>query len=99
VASLGGGAVLAVVGVLTDGGHPSTAHQVAATGILLVGYVIMALGFSTIYRATVMLSLWRLGMESLQLSGLSALDKVRATGRPSSPLGEGLADALNVGSY
>jgi hypothetical protein len=27
------------------------------------------------------------------------LDKVRASGRPSSALGEGLADALNVGSY
>jgi hypothetical protein len=40
-----------------------------------------------------------MGMESLQLSGLSALEKVKASGRPSSALGEGLADALNVGSY
>jgi hypothetical protein len=47
----------------------------------------------------VMLSLWKLGMESLQLSGLSALDRVKASGGPSSPLGEGLADALNVGGY
>ena len=38
--------------------------------LLLVGYVVAALGFSTIYRATVMLSLWKLGMESLQMSGL-----------------------------
>jgi uncharacterized membrane protein YjgN (DUF898 family) len=90
---------LLAVGTLAGDGHASTARQLAATGILLVGYVIVALGFSTIYRATVLLSLWQLGMESLQLSGLSALDKVRATGRPSSPLGEGLADALNVGSY
>jgi hypothetical protein len=61
--------------------------------------VIVALGFSTIYRATVMLSLWQLGMESLQLSGLSALKRVKASGRPSSALGEGLAEALNVGGY
>jgi hypothetical protein len=45
------------------------------------------------------LSLWQLGMESLQLSGLSALERVKATGQPSSAIGEGLADALNVGSY
>jgi uncharacterized membrane protein YjgN (DUF898 family) len=73
--------------------------EIATTLVGLLGYVIAALGFSTIYRATVALSLWQLGMESLQLSGLSALEKVKATGRPSSALGEGLADALNVGSY
>ena len=65
----------------------------------MIGYVIVALGYSTIYRATVLLSLWQLGMESLQLSGLSALENVKATGQPSSAIGEGLADALNVGSY
>ena len=45
------------------------------------------------------LSLWQLGMESLELSVLSELEKVKAAGRPSSALGEGLADALNVGGY
>jgi uncharacterized membrane protein YjgN (DUF898 family) len=73
--------------------------QIGTTLALLIGYVIAALGFSTIYRATVLLSLWQLGMESLQLSGLSALEKVRASGRASSAFGEGLADALNVGGY
>jgi hypothetical protein len=38
-------------------------------------------------------------MESLQLSGLSALERVKAAGGPSSALGEGMADALNVGGY
>ena len=79
--------------------HSGTGGEIATTGIGLAGYVIAALGYSTIYRATVMLSLWQLGMESLQLSGLSALDTVQARGRASSPLGEGLADALNVGGY
>ena len=98
-------AVLAVIGLpalLLIGwlaGNEGTAGEIAATVVLLVGYVVAALGFSTIYRATVMLSLWRLGMESLQLSGLSALDRVKAGGRPSSAFGEGLADALNVGGY
>ncbi len=91
---------LAVIGLISggeDGGGP--AGEIAATVILLIGYVIMALGYSTIYRATVLLSIWQLGMESLHLSGLSALERVKASGRPSSALGEGLADALNVGGY
>ncbi|MDP2410821.1 MAG: DUF898 family protein [Pseudolabrys sp.] len=89
-----GFAVLLVLGALiTD----DQTGEIVATVFLLVGYVIAALGLSTIYRATALLALWRLGMESLQLSGLSALDRVRAVGRPSSALGEGLADALNVG--
>jgi uncharacterized membrane protein YjgN (DUF898 family) len=94
-----GALVLVPMGVAVSIGKVATAGQIAATLVLLVGYVITALGFSTIYRATVLLSLWQLGMESLHLSGLAALDKVKATGRPSSALGEGLADALNVGSY
>jgi len=100
------GIVLAAIGTLAllavgaiAGSEPSGAGEIAATGLLLVGYVIAALGFSTVYRATVMLSLWKLGMESLQLSGLSALDRVTAEGGPSSALGEGLADALNIGGY
>jgi uncharacterized membrane protein YjgN (DUF898 family) len=94
-----GALVLVPMGVAVSIGKVATAGQIAATLVLLVGYVITALGFSTIYRATVLLSVWQLGMESLQLSGLSILENVKATGRPSSALGEGLADALNVGSY
>ncbi len=88
---------LLVIGALAGDDGSGAGGEIAATLILLGGYVIAALGFSTVYRATVQLSLWQLGMESLQLSGLSALDRVKATGRPSSAFGEGLADALNVG--
>ncbi len=89
---------LGTIAWLTKTGH-GTGGEIAATVILLVGYVAIALGFSTIYRATVLLSLWQLGVESMHLSGLSALERVKAGGRPSSALGEGLADALNVGGY
>jgi uncharacterized membrane protein YjgN (DUF898 family) len=92
-------AILAVPAFLAVGALASAASEIVAAGVMLAGYVIVALGFSTIYRATVLLSLWQLGMESLQLSGLSALDRVQASGRPSSAVGEGLADALNVGGY
>jgi uncharacterized membrane protein YjgN (DUF898 family) len=94
-----GAVALVMMGAVASVGKVDTGGQIATTLVLLVGYVITALGFSTIYRATVLLSLWQLGMESLQLSGLSALEKIKATGRPSSALGEGLADALNVGGY
>jgi len=90
---------LLVVGIMAGTEQTGAGAEIAATLVLLVGYVIVALGLSTIYRATVMLSLWQLGMESLQLSGLSALEKVKGAGRPSSAVGEGLADALNVGGY
>ena len=96
-------AIIGAIGLLVIGtlavNASSAGGEIAATGALLVGYVFVALGFSTVYRATVLLSLWQLGMESLQLSGLSALERVKAAGRPSSALGEGLADALNVGGY
>ena len=60
-------------------------------------YVIMMLGYSTLYQATVKLALWRHGVDSIEIDGLSVLERVKATGRPSSAVGEGLADALNMG--
>jgi uncharacterized membrane protein YjgN (DUF898 family) len=60
-------------------------------------YVAMALGYSTIYQATFKLGLWRCVAESLEMSNLEELEQVAAAGEPASPVGEGLADALNVG--
>ena len=45
----------------------------------------------------VKLALWRLAAQSVELSGAEVLDSVHAAGVPSSAVGEGLADALNVG--
>lgn len=93
------GPALFIVGLLTGSGETTVAAEIAAALMLLGGYVIAALGFSTLYRATVGFALWQLSMESLQLSGLTALDTVAARGQPSSALGEGLADALRVSGY
>ena len=60
-------------------------------------YVVVMLGYSTIYQATVKLALWRHGAESTEIEGVAMLEQVKAVGRPSSAVGEGLADALNVG--
>jgi uncharacterized membrane protein YjgN (DUF898 family) len=64
---------------------------------LVIGYAIIALSYSTIYQATVRWRLWKHGVESLELAGTEVLDRVRASGATGSPVGEGLADALNVG--
>ena len=58
-----GAFVLGVMGTAFSIGRVDSADQIATILALLTGYVVTALGFSTIYRATVLLSLWQLGME------------------------------------
>jgi hypothetical protein len=57
------------------------------------------LGYSAIYQGTVKLTLWRSGVDTMALDGAAALDGVKAEGAASSAVGEGLADALNVGGF
>ena len=81
---------------------PSVSSEIAETVGVVGGvafYVAMMLGFSTIYQATAKLALWRRGVESIELTGADALSRVTAEGAPSSAVGEGLADALNVGGF
>jgi uncharacterized membrane protein YjgN (DUF898 family) len=89
--------LLLTYGWLLQGNDVSILREAAAALIGLGAYVVAMLGFSTIYHATVMLSLWLLGTESLALDGLDTLQRTSAAGRPSSAIGEGLADALQVG--
>ncbi len=85
-----------IVGYVTSG-QESLLNEIIATGALVALYVAVVLGYSTIYQATFKLGVWRCVAESLDLSGLAALERVAAAGEPSSPVGEGLADALNMG--
>jgi uncharacterized membrane protein YjgN (DUF898 family) len=93
-AVIGGGAFL--LGKLT-GEIDSVRDEIVTTIALIAAYVAMVLGYSTIYQATVKLGLWRCLVESLDVSGLVALERVSAAGSAASPVGEGLADALSVG--
>lgn len=78
--------------------HLDTMYGEILTAILgLAAYVAIALGYSTIYQATVKLGLWRCVIESLDISNPQLLEQVSAAGEAASPVGEGLADALNVG--
>jgi uncharacterized membrane protein YjgN (DUF898 family) len=93
---MGGMIVFAFVGIVRLA-HNATLMQLIPSAILLVLYVVIMIGSSTVYQVIVAAGLWRLGAETSALSGEAALDGVRATGTPSSALGEGLADALGVG--
>jgi uncharacterized membrane protein YjgN (DUF898 family) len=68
------------------------------TVAMMVGtYVVFMLGLITLYNATVTLSVWRLTANSIELSDTRPIGHVKAAGDASSPLGEGIADVLNLG--
>jgi uncharacterized membrane protein YjgN (DUF898 family) len=79
------------------GGPFSMRDEIITTVLSLGAYAAIALGYWTIYQATVKLGVWRCVIESLEVSNLVALGQVAAAGEAASPVGEGLADALNVG--
>lgn len=93
------GIAAAGYGVLYQQKGETLALQITGAVGLLAFYVILMLGFSVLYRATVRLTLWRQAVESVEIKGIAQLDKVKAEGGPSSAVGEGLADALNVGGF
>ncbi len=76
----------------------SMPKEIITTGAGLAAYVAVALGYSAIYQGTVKLGLWRCVLETLDVANLAALEQVSAAGKADSPIGEGLADALSVGS-
>ena len=90
-------AVLYAVPSVIEKEEHSTLSEILATVALVGVYVVAALGYSTIHQATVRLGLWRCVVESVEIQGAAALEHVTAAGEPSSPIGEGLADALGVG--
>lgn len=87
-----------VIAALLGPGHDSNPTEIAATVITVALYIVVALGISTIYQVAVTFAMWRLSARSVELSGAQAFEAVRAEGAPSSALGEGLVDALGVGS-
>jgi uncharacterized membrane protein YjgN (DUF898 family) len=89
---MGGVAVAKLTGSLD-----SLQDEIVTTVLGLGAYVAVALGYSAIYQGTVKIGLWRCIIESLDVSNVGALEKVAAAGEAASPIGEGLADALNVG--
>ena len=95
--AFGGALIFAVVEVVRTV-HSAGLTQIVTGALSLCLYVVVMIGSSTIYQVIVAAGLWRLGVETAALTGEAALDGVRPTGSASSALGEGLADALGVGS-
>jgi uncharacterized membrane protein YjgN (DUF898 family) len=77
----------------------STVAQIAGTAVGVIFYVLFILALSTIYQVVVKLALWQRAVETLDISNFHMIELVKAEGQQSSPFGEGLADALNVGSF
>ena len=61
-------------------------------------YFCFAVGVWVIYQLTIKFGIWRWPSNSVELAGFDAMEHVRADDtRPSSAVGEGLADALGAG--
>lgn len=85
------------IGFLFDGGQ-SQASEIVIVVMMVGFYVVSALGLATLYQSIVMLSVWRLTADTIELVGdQTAIARVNAAGDASSPLGEGIADVLNLG--
>jgi uncharacterized membrane protein YjgN (DUF898 family) len=97
VLAIGAVVAFAIASALTLWLGKGVLAELASTALLIGSYVVVALAYSTIYQATVRLRLWKASFESIELSGYDVLDRVTAAGAAGSAVGEGLADALNVG--
>ena len=98
------GIVAAVVGAFLFGIYKgmensgaTTAGLIVVTGLGLIGYLAALLGFGVIKRHVLDRGLWALAAGSVTLTGLAALEQVKAEGAPAGSLGEGMADALDFG--
>jgi uncharacterized membrane protein YjgN (DUF898 family) len=77
----------------------SSVGEIAVAILGVVTYVAFALGYAAIYQVKVRLGLWRALANSTGLSNTATLETISSVGAPASPVGEGLADALNVGGF
>jgi uncharacterized membrane protein YjgN (DUF898 family) len=93
-----GAASLWATGVL-DKEWFSSVGEIATAILGVIIYVAFALGYAAIYQVKVRLGLWRAVANSAGLSNPATLGTISSVGAPASPVGEGLADALNVGGF
>jgi hypothetical protein len=74
------------------------ANQVMGGILVICLYLSLAVCLWVIYQVTIKLGVWRMAVDSVGLAGFDAIERVRADDtRPSSAVGEGLADALGAG--
>lgn len=93
-----GGALLWTTGIAQKDWF-SDVGTIGGTILAVVIYVAFALGFAAIYQVKVRLGLWRAVANSTGLANPATLETISSAGAPASSVGEGLADALNVGGF
>lgn len=89
----------AVVSAAFGGAAPEGAASILVGFVVGLVYLLSITGFGAIKQRFLDFGLWESIAGSITLHGLSALDDVVARGAPASSLGEGLADALDVGGF
>lgn len=72
--------------------------QLGAFAVIAVIYLLMLFGFGVVKRVFVDRGVWAAVAASTTVVGVQALDHVQAAGEAAGSLGEGLADALDVGA-
>lgn len=68
-------------------------------GILVVAYLAAILAAGVAYRQILLCGFWRIVVNSIRVEDIQVLDAAMAAGAPSGILGEGLAEALDVGAF
>jgi hypothetical protein len=66
---------------------------------VVLGYLLVLSAFTLARELFIRLAFWKLVSQGTRVSGLESLNTVKARGEDKSLVGEGLADALNVGAY
>jgi uncharacterized membrane protein YjgN (DUF898 family) len=80
-------------------GLPATPGGFAVIGIMVIAYLAFLLGIGVLKRHILDRGLWRLLAGTAALTNIAVLDEVLAVGEPAGSVGEGLADALDVGGF
>jgi uncharacterized membrane protein YjgN (DUF898 family) len=93
------GAGLIAIGLVLTNGEISQSGEIVAAVLGVIFYIVIALAYSALYQVKVTLGMWQRVVESLELTNPGILEHVTSVGAPASSVGEGLADALNVGSF
>jgi uncharacterized membrane protein YjgN (DUF898 family) len=90
--------VVGALAALLSLGVTKEAKEIMGAILVICLYFSFAVGLWVIYQLTIKFGVWRMAVDSVELAGFDAMEHVRADDtRPSSAVGEGLADALGAG--
>ena len=99
--------VIGVVAAMASGSFETLSQGVSALtpetavviALSLLAYLGLLIGWGVIQRYFLGRGLWAAAVGSVTVANLSVADHVAAVGAPASAVGEGLADALDVGAF